>query len=74
MCVICSWWLDTHSSQPLKNEVGWRRILFIMQNTRRYTSPGQPDVETGVYKEWSVPTAALFLCQHLQDEIKKEQI
>lgn len=70
--MICSWWLDTHSSQPLKNEAGWGRILFIMQKTLRSTSCGQPDVETEVYKEWSVPTAALFLCQQIQDEIKKE--
>lgn len=70
--MMCSWWLDTHSSQPLKNEVGWRRILFIMQKTLRSTSSGQPNVETRVYQEWSVPTAVLFLQQHLQDEIKKE--
>lgn len=69
--MICCWWLDTHSSQPLKNEADWRRIIFFMQKTLRSTSSGQPDVETGAYKEWSVPTAALFLCQHLQDEIKE---
>lgn len=72
--MICSWWLDTHSSQPLKNEVGWRRILYIMQKTLRSTSSGQSDVGTGAYKGWSVSTAALFLCQQLQDEIKKEWI